>query len=207
MSVTKNTETKLIKAGIRLAKKYGLNFTVRQLCAESSVNLGLFHYYFKNKDNFDKEMLQAVYRQMLSQLSMKVSNGASPRDNIEQILIGLHHFAGENRMFLSSLIGNILSGNTQLLQFLTSNFTKHITLISHELKRARLSEKIKGQPLPALFSMIGLPVIVPQIAMGLLERTGTESLPFDASQLVQTVENEEQFRARINLILDGIFGE
>jgi len=205
--MSNSTEEKLITAGIALANKQGLDFTVRQLCAKSKVNLGLFHYYFKNKENFDKEMLRAVYKQMLSNLTTKISDTASPRANIEQILLALHHFVGENRMFLSSLIGNLLSGNTKLLQFLSLNFTQHITLISHELKRAHLSHEMKGQPLPAILSMIGLPVIAPHLLMGLLERTGKKALPFDASLLVQTVENEKQIRTRIKLMLDGIFGE
>ncbi len=207
MPSTTNTETRLIQAGIALAKKQGLNFTVRQLCAQSKVNLGLFHYYFKNKDNFDKEMLRALYNQMIEHLTLKLSDGVSPRENIAQILLGLHTFVGENRMFLSSIMGNILSGNTKLLHFLSLNFTQHIALISRELKRAKLPEKIQDQSLPAILSMIVLPVVMPQLFMGLLERVGTANLPFDVSLLTQTVDNKQQFCARINLILDSIFGE
>ena len=207
MTPTINTETRLIQAGMALAKKQGLNFTVRQLCATSKVNLGLFHYYFKNKDNFDKEMLRALYNQMIEHLTLKLSDGVSPRENIAQILLGLHNFVGENRMFLSSIMGNILSGNTKLLHFLSLNFTQHIALISRELKRAKLPEKIRTQSLPAILSMIVLPVVMPQLFMGLLERVGTTNLPFDVSLLTQTVDNKQQFCARINLILDSIFGE
>ena len=202
-----NTEKRLIETGIELAKKQGLDFTVRQLCAKSKVNLGLFHYYFKNKDTFDKKMLQAVYQQMLAHLTLKISNAVSPRENIEQILFGLHYFVGENRIFLSSIVGNLLSGNTKLLHFMALNFTQHLALISHELQRGKLSKKLKGQPLPAILSMIALPIVIPQIVMGLLERTGTKSLPFDASQIKQTIEDKQEFRARISLILDAIFGE
>lgn len=207
MPSTINTETRLIQAGMALAKKQGLNFTVRQLCATSKVNLGLFHYYFKNKDNFDKEMLRALYNQMIEHLTLKLSCEASPRENIAQILLGLHNFVGENRMFLSSIMGNILSGNTKLLHFLSLNFTQHIVLISRELKRAKLPGKIQNQSLPAILSMIVLPVVMPQLFIGLLERVGTANLPFDVSLLTQTVDNKQQFCARINLILDSIFGE
>ncbi len=207
MVSTTNTETRLIQAGITLAKKHGLNFTVRQLCAKSKVNLGLFHYYFKNKDNFDKEMLRALYNQMIEHLTLKLSGEASPRENIAQILLGLHNFVGKNRMFLSSIMGNVLSGNGKLFHFLSLNFTQHIALISRELKRAKLPEKIHNQSLPALLSMIVLPVVMPQILMGLLERVGTTNLPFDVSLLTQTVDNKQQFCVRINLLLDSIFGE
>ena len=50
-------------------------------------------------------------------------------------------------------------------------------------------------------------VVMPQIFVGLLERVGTTNLPFDVSLLTQTVDNKQQFCARINLILDSIFGE
>ena len=207
MSNITNTETRLIQTGIILAKKQGLDFTVRQLCTKSKVNLGLFHYYFKSKDNFDKEMLWAVYKKMMTHITMKISDTASPRFNIEQILLGLHYFVAENRMFLSSLIGNLLSGNTKLLQFLSLNFTQHITLISQELKRAKLPKDLKGQPLPAILSMIALPFVAPHILVGLLERTDKKVLPFNPSLLLETVNNEKQIYARIKHILDSIFGE
>ena len=47
-------DEKLLRAGIQLARAKGLGgFTVREVCARSRVNLGMFHYYFTNKDNFD----------------------------------------------------------------------------------------------------------------------------------------------------------
>ncbi len=200
-------EEKLIHAGIVLAKKQGLVFTVRQLCAKSKVNLGLFHYYFQSKDNFDKVLLRTVYNQMLAQMTLHVADTATPRENVEKILLGFHAFVRENRMFFSSLLGNCLSGNKKLLQFVTQNFTQHLSLISHELKRASLTERAQGQPLPGILALLAWPVVMPHILMGLLERLGTNAFPLQNVLLTQTLENEKQFCARLQIVLDGIFGE
>ena len=207
MSQPKINEEKLIQAGIVLAKQHGLGFTVRHLCAKSKVNLGLFHYYFQNKDNFDKVLLRTVYNQMLDQITLQVSDEATPRENIEKILLGFHAFVRDNRMFFSSLLGDCLSGNKKLLQFFTQNFTQHLSLISHELKRASLTTRAEGQPLPGMLALLAWPVVMPQILMGLLERIGTKAFPLQNVLLTQTLENDRQFRARIQIVLDGIFGE
>lgn len=208
MKATINTtEKKLIQAGIRLAKVHGLKFSVRQLCAKSKVNLGLFHYYFKNKENFDKQLLLAVYQQMLADITPRLSPDMTPRENIKTILLALHRFAYSNRMFLSSLLGDVLSGNKQMLHFLTKNFTQHAALLLHELKRADICPTLKNQPLPALMSGLAFPVIFPQIFMGLLERVGVSSVPFDTTPLQHIVEDEANLTARIEHSLNSIFGE
>ena len=207
-STTNNTtEKKLIRAGIKLAKEHGLKFSVRQLCAKSKVNLGLFHYYFKNKDNFDKCLLTAVYQQMLADITPHIAPDAPPRDNIRTILLALHRFAGNNRMFLSSLLGDVLSGNKPLLHFLTKHFTQHAALLLHELKRADIRPPLKSQPLPALMASFALPVILPQMFMGLLERVGTSAVSFNTSPLKQIVSDDKQLNIRIENGLNAILGE
>ena len=207
MTTSNTTQQKLLKTGAQLAKKYGLKFSVRQLCTKSNVNLGLFHYYFKNKENFDKELLTAIYEQMMADITPQISPNAKPRENIKNILLGLNRFAGNNRMFLSSLMGEVLSGNKQMLGFLTQNFTKHIALLQKELKRATIRPELKKQPLAALLSLVALPIVFPQIARGLLERVGTNSLPFNADVLKQITDDETQVKTRIELGLTTILGE
>lgn len=207
MTIQNTTQQKLLKTGAQLAKKYGLKFSVRQLCTQSKVNLGLFHYYFKNKENFDKELLTAIYEQMMADITPQISPNAKPRENITNILLGLHRFAGNNRMFLSSLMGEVLSGNKQMLCFLTQNFTKHIALLQKELKRASIRPELKKQPFPALIATVALPIIFPQIVMGLLERVCTNALPFNMDLLTQTTQNEKQLRTRIEQSLNTLLGE
>lgn len=206
-STINTTEKKLIQAGIRLAKVYGLKFSVRQLCDKSKVNLGLFHYYFKNKENFDKQLLAAVYQQMLADITPRISPDMTPRENIKTILLALHRFASSHRMFLSSLLGDVLSGDKQMLHFLTKNFTQHAALLLHELHRADIRPALKNQPLPALMASLALPVIFPQIFMGLLERVGPSFVSFNTTPLKQIVRDEKQLDIRIEHGLNTIFGE
>ena len=208
MQINSNTTYKrLIQAGITLAKKQGLKFSVRELCKKSKVNLGLFHYYFKNKDNFDKELLKAVYNQMLEGITPNITQQGTPYDNIENILLGLYKFSKDNRMFLSSLLGDVLSGDKKLLQFMSQNFTQHFALLTKELSRTKLTPLAKKQALPGLTASLALPIVFPQIIMGLFERIGTNNLDFKPDLIEQAADDEQQVRNRINMLLKNILGD
>lgn len=103
------SDVKMLKAGAALAKAKGLNgFTVRQVCAKSKVNLGMFHYYFSTKENFDMAVLESIYSKMIENIKIKVSPSASPKQNVRAILINIQEFIKENRVLLSSLGGGCL---------------------------------------------------------------------------------------------------
>ncbi|UUZ56533.1 hypothetical protein LP419_16105 [Massilia sp. H-1] len=41
-----------------------------------AVNLGMFHYHFKNKDNFIRAVLQRLYEAMFADLQLQADAGA-----------------------------------------------------------------------------------------------------------------------------------
>ena len=131
-------DEKMLKAGVALAKARGLGgYTVREVCARSEVNLGMFHYYFYSKDNFDREILKSIYADMMESINITLSPQASPRENVRGILISIQEFIEENRVLISSLGGDVLSGNRKTLKFIADNFTKHVEILCGEVNRAQ----------------------------------------------------------------------
>lgn len=206
---TLSTEQKLLQAGMKLTCEKGLSgFGVRQLCARCQVNLGLFHYYFKTKENFDQRLLQTVYNDMLQDIHIDITPAASPRANIEKILLRIDSFARQHRVFLSALAGDVLSGNKRIFTFMTRHFTQHLALLGQQLRRAKLSPAARRQPLASLLAAVVLPVGAPHILMGLLQRMGPGALPPAARHLLDgTVQSQRVVRQRIHLVLNSIFGE
>lgn len=203
--VPSGNDEKMLKAGVALAKARGLNgYTVREVCARSKVNLGMFHYYFGSKDNFDMAILKSIYADMMESINITLSPQASPRENVRGILISIHGFIKENRVLISSLGGDVLSGNRKTLKFIADNFTKHVEILYGELKRAKARGELKGgDPCDALLILMP-PVVLPQVLLGLFFRLKVDfSFKIKSSGLGLAVDRGAL--RRIDLLIDTVF--
>ncbi len=203
-----HTDQKLLSCGMALARKKGLSgFSVRELCAKSKVNLGMFHYYFKTKERFDQEVLRAIYAQMIQDISIETSPQLSARKNTEHILKSIHTFVRKNQVLLSALAADILSGDKHTLQFIVQHFTEHVSLLLKELRRAKLTPQAAAMPIGSLAVTLVLPVALPQLFSGTLERLGRHLLPPAAQKAISSVLSEENTDKRIALLLQAVFEE
>lgn len=205
--VPSGNDEKMLKAGVALAKARGLNgYTVREVCARSKVNLGMFHYYFGSKDNFDRAVLKKIYSVMMERINITLSPQASPRENVRGILISIHGFIKENRVLISSLGGDVLSGNRKTLKFIADNFTKHVEILYGELKRAKARGELKGgDPSDAILFLMPS-IVLPQVLLGLFFRLKVDfSFKIKSSGLGLTVDRGAL--RRIDMMIDAIFGE
>lgn len=203
-----HTDQKLLACGMALARKKGLSgFSVRELCAKSKVNLGMFHYYFKTKERFDQEVLRAIYAQMMQDINIEISPHSSPRKNTEHILKSIYVFVRKNRLLLSALAADILSGDKHTLQFIVQHFTEHVSVLLQQLRRAKLTPLAAAMPIGSLAVTLVLPVALPQLFSGTLERLGRHLLPPTAQTAISAVWAEENTEKRIALLLQAAFEE
>lgn len=203
-----HSDEKLLNAGVALARKKGLSgFTVRELCARAKVNLGMFHYHFKTKERFDREIMRTLYAEMIADIGIEVSPQAGARKNVEHILKSVNAFIRKNRVLLSALARDIMGGDKQTLQFITQNFTQHVSLLLTQLRRGKLSAAASAQPLASVAVTLLLPVVMPQLFCGTIERLGGGVLPAQIRAQAAGIWSESTAAQRIRLLLDGVFGE
>lgn len=200
-------DEKLIKTGLSLARAHGLNgFSVRQLCAKSKVNLGMFYYHFKTKDNFDRALMKAIYTEMLADINIKISPAAAPRQNVRAALLSISAFIQKNRVLLSSLAGDVFSGNSQIAQYVQKNFTEHVAILRQQLKRAHKDGLLKTHDdIEAMLTIVPT-VVMPQLLLGVIER-----MPLSLAKRVQGTfikhRVESGVAKRVDLLLDAVFKE
>ena len=203
-----HTDKKLLNAGVTLARRKGLSgFTVRELCAKSKVNLGMFHYYFKTKQRFDREVLRLIYEQMMQDIRIETSPLASARKNTESILKSIYSFVRKNRVLISALAADVLGGDKNTLQFIVKHFTEHVSLLLQQLRRGGLTPQAAAMPIGSLAVTLVLPVALPQLFSGTLERLGKNLLPAQAQSVISSVWQEDNTDKRIALLINAAFGE
>jgi len=205
--ISNKADDKLIKTGIALARAKGLSgFTIRQLCAKSKVNLGMFHYHFTNKDNFDRALLKTIYADMLADININISPQASPKQNVKVIVCAIAAFIQKNRIIISSLAGDILRGENSIITFISQNFITHIDMLREELKKANKQGLLKTEDEFDAMLILVPPLALPQGLLGLLERL---PLGFTQNIKVKFIKHkvEAGVQKRIDLLLNAVFKE
>ena len=85
---SQNVDQRLLDAGLELLPLTGCaGLSVRRLTEHAGVNLGMFHYHFKSKDNFIRAVLQRTYEAMFSALTLEVDATATPLHNLRGVAV------------------------------------------------------------------------------------------------------------------------
>src|SRR5581483_5845523 len=96
---------RLIEAGREMLRESGLGrVNLRQVAARAKVNLGMFHYHFKTKDQFIRAVLQDCYEKFFRNFNLKIEEEQAPLEKLRKALFAMGQFTRDNRgLFLSML--------------------------------------------------------------------------------------------------------
>ncbi|MES2316581.1 MAG: TetR/AcrR family transcriptional regulator [Pseudomonadota bacterium] len=123
-------DDQLIASGMALLPETGCaGLSVRKLVEHAGVNLGMFHYHFKNKDNFIRVVLQRLYEGMFADLQLQAAAGGDAIDSLRAAVTVLGSFARANRAMLLMLVSEAMQGEPLSLQFLRENLPRHVGVI------------------------------------------------------------------------------
>lgn len=200
-----NTDEKLVRAGVMLARKKGLKgFTVREVCSRSRVNLGMFHYYFKTRETFDAAVLGSLYGEMMQSITLNVQPHRSARENVAAILRAIYDFARKNRRLVSCLAGDAFSGDAQTLALVTRVCTRHVSVLLAELERARKQGRLRTACVRDAVLILVPQLVMAQGLLGLGERLG-KRFPAPLYQLLRQVSGPEDSARRLDFLMNAVF--
>ncbi|SHH61464.1 TetR/AcrR family transcriptional regulator [Massilia sp. CF038] len=194
----------LIASGMALLPETGCaGLSVRKLTEHAGVNLGMFHYHFKSKDNFIRAVLQRLYEAMFTDLQVQADSGADAVSALQAAFTVLGAFARANRKLLFMLVSEALRGEALPLQFLRENLPRHLAIIVRLVQRGQAEGRIVPVPVPQLLPFLAGGIVGPILAGGAIERQGT--LAPELAGLAQLALLSEQALAqRIELALRAI---
>lgn len=179
-----NTDKKLIQAAIALFPETGFtNLKVRDVAKKAGVNLGMFHYHFKNKEEFIRHILIDVYEQFFNTFQLETSTSDDPELRLRNAIRIMGKFFRENRKMIIPLINDVLFGNKEIQQFLAVNMQRHMKILLKIIKDCQKQGVIGNYPLDIILPFILGVQVAPSMIADLLEKTKI-SLPMELAKII-----------------------
>jgi AcrR family transcriptional regulator len=201
---SQNIDDQLIASGIALLPDTGCaGLSVRKLVEHAGVNLGMFHYHFKNKDNFIRVVLQRLYEAMFSDLQLHAEGDGDAIASLRAAVGVLGGFARQHRAMLLMLVSEAMQGEPLALEFMRANLPRHLGVIASLVARGQAAGRIVDVPVPQLLPFMIGSIAGPILAGGAVERHGAMP-PVLAAMAQGALLSADALSIRIELALRAI---
>ncbi len=165
---SRNVDRLLLAAGRDLFPETGAaRLSVRKVAAHAGVNLGMFHYHFRTKELFVRQLLQELYDEMFANLELAASSRA-PEEALRAALNVLARFARDNGRLLRRLCGDAFSGEPLAAAFLRANMPRHVGVILGLIVSGQRAGALKPMAPPQALVFLAGSVAAPVLISGAL---------------------------------------
>jgi AcrR family transcriptional regulator len=204
---SRNIDQLLIDTARALLPETGArDFSIRQLTERAGVNLGMFHYHFKTRENFLSIVLQNVYEEMFARLTFQAHAERPPLENLRAAVNVLGRFMRDNRHLLRRLMPDAMAGEPIARQFFRSNFPRHLGVMAQLVGEAQRLGVLRQLPLFQAMSFIAGAVAMP-IMMATALQEGEAAPAALTANLDADVLSDEAISQRVDMALKGLQAE
>ena len=204
---SRNIDQLLIDTGRALLPETGArDFSIRQITERAGVNLGMFHYHFKTRENFLSIVLQGVYEEMFTQLTFQAQADRPPLENLRAAVNVLGCFLRDNRLLLRRLLPDAIAGEPITRKFFHSNFPRHLGVMAQLVGEAQRHGVLSPLPLFQAMSFLG-----GAVAMPIMMATAAQAEGIVPPQLIgnldEDVLSDRAIAQRVDMALKGLQAE
>jgi AcrR family transcriptional regulator len=194
----------LLRSGRELFAAAGCDgLSLRAMAEHAGVNLGMFHYHFKNKDNFLRALLQQLYEEVFARLSVEAAHEGPALERLRQALLALALFVREHRPVVARVWSDAAHGQPVAREFVRANAPRHLGLLLGLMAQAERDGALRAMPplqrfvfvMGAVAAPMFIAPVVADIAIG-------PALPPD--KLAAQVMSDAAIAARIDMALDAL---
>ena len=180
--------------------------SLRALAEHAGVNVGMFHYHFKTKDQFLRTLLQQMYEEMFASLQVEAGHSGPAIARLRAALLAFAGFARANRRVLARMWTDAVVGEKVALEFFRDNLPRHVGLLTGLLEQARREGALRDLPAMQQFAFLMGALVMPVIFVAGLMDAGVPPLPlrqaFDAQ-----VMTDAALEQRVDLALAALCAE
>ncbi len=205
MRPSKNTDKQLMQAAKELLiEKGSMDIGMREVAARAGVNMGMFYYHFKDKEDFWAKILQEFYEEFFMELKLDASLSDSPIENLRSVLIYIGQFAANHRPLVGALFIAAVNGDEVARKFFKKNFVRHTRLIIELVKKGQKQGQLRStSPFTILTMMMGA-LNAPTFAYHAMAKgpLGTAKLRAIGATR-ESVAGEEAIEERVSIIMSA----
>src|SRR5471032_1228674 len=173
---SQNLDRKLLRAGRRhLTRRGSSRFSVRELCTDAGVNLGMFHYHFRTKSVFIGTLLEEIYGPMFARLNLAALAEGDPVERLRSALLVFGGWVSEHRVLLARLAADLLGGDGAVLAFVRTAEPRHMAVIIGLIMECQRAGRFPAGSPGELLIFIGGATFLPLLIGALAE--GNKHLP------------------------------
>jgi AcrR family transcriptional regulator len=200
------TYERLLQAGLELLDEKGFEgLKVRQVAEKAGVNLGMFHYHFKTKDEFTRQVLKHMYDKFFADFSLETTGDGDPVERLRRALMSLGRFIRENRTLVLGMLEDAMHDNQVVVNFVTDNFPRHANVLAELIKECQAKGLMEKKPFYLILPHFLGALAAPSIVVGVLEKVKTKTFFGVAFALFKNqILSDEALKTRIDIVLRGL---
>jgi AcrR family transcriptional regulator len=194
----------LLQSGRALFAQHGCaGLSLRAVAEHAGVNVGMFHYHFKSKNNFLRTLLQQMYEEMFATLSLEAAQDGDALTRLRGALFALAKFARDHRRVLARVWSDAMAGEAVAQEFFRDNAPRHLGVLFGLMQQAQAQGALRELPVAQRFAFLAGSIVMPLIfAAGLIE-AGLEGTHLRHS-FEQDVTTDAAIAARIDIALAAL---
>ncbi len=170
---SRNLDRALLAAGRALLPARGCSgLSIREVAEAANVNLGMFHYHFKTREAFLRTLLQSMYEEMFSQLTLQRDVSWSALNNLRAALRFMGRFLRANRPILSRVLADALCGDPIAREFLSQNMHRHLGHMQALIELGQKEGVFKRMPVPQALGFCAGSLAMPILFGGAVAESG-----------------------------------
>jgi len=170
---SRNLDRALLAAGRALLPARGCaGLSIREVADAANVNLGMFHYHFKTREAFLRTLLQSMYEEMFSQLTVQRDASWGALENLRAALRFMGRFVRTNRPILARVLADALCGDPIALEFLRLNMPRHLGHMHQLIELGQRQGVLKRMPVPQALGFCAGSLAMPILFGGAVAESG-----------------------------------
>ncbi len=201
-----DSDRKLIQAAEELLDERGFTgLKIREVSRKAAVNLGMFHYHFKSKGNFQKRVMQDLYERFFADFKIESSTGGSPLERLRRAMVTVSRFVRDRRLIILGLLTDAVHGDREVLKFVTANFPRHVLIVFTLIRECQKKGFIERMPMHLAVSVLFPAIVAPNVAMAVVERKEVPTLVRTVVKgVLSDVLSDATIERRVDLALRAV---
>jgi AcrR family transcriptional regulator len=181
----------MLRVGATILRQKGAAaLSVREVAKKAGVNLGMFNYYFKDKNEFIKIILEDTYSPFIAELRENQTH------NLEEVLFSIAKFSRNHHQIVLSLLGDALAGEKNVVRFLQKYFTTHFAILFDVLTKHFEENGYDSKHLEHAFRYLISSVGLPNLMVGFKIKMNPK--------LKQELDDDKRLRYRVRAAMGGL---